>query len=79
MSDIKDLLVGVATLVGSLSAAFVLIWNTVVANRRGGGNKDVARKAATETAEKLLDAVADGEITPDEISDIKKSLRREEP
>jgi len=78
VSDLKDLLIGIATLVGSLSAAFVLIWNTVVGPRRGN-NKEVARKAATETAEKLLDAVADGEITPDEIDDIKNSLRREEP
>lgn len=78
MSDVKDLLVGIATLVGSLSAAFVLIWNTVVAPRRGN-NEKVARKAATETADKLLDAVADGEITPEEIDEIKKSLRREEP
>lgn len=79
MSDIKDLLVGLATLVGSLSAAFVLIWNTVVAPRRGTTSETVARKAATETAEKLLDAVADGEITPEEIDEIKESLRREEP
>lgn len=78
MSDVKDLLVGLATLVGSLSAAFVLIWNTVVGPRKGR-NEQVARKAATETAEQLLDAVADGEITPEEIDEIKKSLRREEP
>lgn len=77
MSDVKDLLVGLATLVGSLSAAFVLIWNTVVGPRKG--RNEVARKAATETAEQLLDAVADGEITPEEIDEIKKSLRREEP
>lgn len=76
MSDLKDLLVGVAILVGSLSSAFVLIWNTVVTPRRGN-NKQVARKAATETAEKLLDAVADGEITQEEIADIQKSLREE--
>lgn len=78
MGDVKDLLVGIATLVGSLSAAFVLIWNTVKGPRRNN-NEKVARKAATETADKLLDAVADGEITPEEIDEIKKSLRREEP
>lgn len=78
MSGIRDLLVGIAILVGSLSSAFVVIWNTVVTPRRGN-NKKVARKAATETAEKLLDAISDGEISPEEIADIQKSFRREEP
>ena len=78
MSDIKDLLIGIAILTGSLSSAFVLVWNTVRGTRKGR-NEQVARKAATETAEKILTAVADGEITPDEIDDIQTSLRREEP
>lgn len=77
MSDIKDLLVGISTLAGSLSAAFVLVWNTVVPRRHS--SKKVARRASTETAELLLEAVADGEITPEEIADIRKSLREEEP
>jgi hypothetical protein len=77
VGDIKDLLVGVSILIGSLSSAFVLIWNTIRPARRGG-NKQVARKASKETAIKLLEAVRDGDITPEEIDDIQASLRKEE-
>lgn len=71
MSEIGDLLIGIATLVGSLASGFVLIWNTVVGPRRA--TKQAAKKAATEVAEKVLEAIADGEITPEEIADIQRT------
>jgi hypothetical protein len=76
VSDVKDLLVGISILIGSLSSAFVLVWNTIIGPKRS--TRQAARKAATEAADKLLDAIADGEITPDEIAGIQRSLRGRE-
>jgi uncharacterized membrane protein len=72
VGEVADLLVAIATLVGSLTSAYVIIRQ----NRRGSSKQ--ARQAAAEAADKLLDAVADGELDPEEISDIKNSLRRGE-
>lgn len=77
MSEIPDLLVALATLVGALSSAFVLVYTTI--RRERGDNRKAANQAATETAAAVLDAVKDGEITADEIEGIQQTLRREEP
>lgn len=72
MRDLADLLVAVSTLVGSLAGAIVLVWTSVVAPRRE--HKAAAKKAANTVAARLLEALADGEITRDELEGIRRSL-----
>ncbi|TKG58906.1 hypothetical protein [Prauserella endophytica] len=76
MGEVRDLLVAIGSFVGSLASAFVLVWTTVVKPHRDA--KQAAKKAAKTTAEKLLAAVADGEITPEEVNDIRNSLEEEQ-
>lgn len=74
MSDFADLLVAIGSLVGTLVSTAVLIHNTWGKK----GTKRAARRASEETATRLLDAIADGTITPDEVETIKQSLREED-
>lgn len=69
MSAFSDAFVGITTGIGTLASATVLVYRTFFASKR------VARKASIETAEKLLEAMADGEITPEEIAEIQRDLR----
>jgi hypothetical protein len=69
-----DLLVGAAAFVGALTSAFVLVWNTV---RSGREPKQVAKSAAEETASAVLDAVEDGELSPEDVDAINRALRRQ--
>lgn len=74
MGELGDLFVGAAALVGALASAFVLVWNTV---RAGREPKQVAKSAAEETATAVLDAVADGELSPEDLEAINDALRRQ--
>lgn len=73
MGELADLIVALATLLGSVVSAFVLIKNARTP-------KDTVRRAAVDAAEKTLEAVADGELSPEEIEEIKQALHdRNEP
>ena len=72
MGEVADLLVAIATLVGSLTSAYVII------RQSGRRSSTQARAAAKDAADKLLEALADGDVTTEEITDIKDSLRRGE-
>lgn len=72
MSDVSDLLVAIGTLVSALAGAFVLVWTSVVQPRRQ--ERTAAKKAANTVASKLLEALADGEITREELDSIRDSI-----
>lgn len=76
MSDLPDLLVAIGTLVGSLGGTFVMVWTSVVQPRRE--QRAAAKKAASQVASRLLEALADGELTREELDDIRDSLENEE-
>lgn len=72
MSDVSDLLVAIGTLVSALTGAFVLVWTSVVQPRRQ--ERTAAKKAASTVATRLLEALADGELTREELDDIRDSI-----
>lgn len=76
MRDLADLLVAVSTLVGSLAGAIVLVWTSVVQPRRD--RAAAAKKAAAKATTRLLEALADGEITPEELDSIRKEIAADE-
>ena len=69
-----ELFIGLAALVGSLASAFVLVWNTVRGGRRP---EQVAKSAAEESAAAVVEALADGQLTADEIEQIRQVLDRQ--
>jgi hypothetical protein len=73
VSDLADLLIGIAVLLGAASSAFVLVWNTVRSGHKPG---QVAKSAAEESAAAFLDAIADGDLSPEELAQIRRSLSR---
>lgn len=75
MSELSDLLVAIGTLVSTVGGTVVLVWTSVVQPRR---QRDTAQKAARTATTALLDALADGEITPAELSEIRKLSEEEE-
>lgn len=77
MSDLSDLLVAIGTLVGSLGGTFVMVWTSVVQPRRE--QRAAAKKAASQVASRLLEALADGELSAEELAEIRGSLEEEEP
>lgn len=77
MSDLSDLLVAIGTLVGSLGGTFVMVWTSVVQPRRE--QRAAAKKAASQVASRLLEALADGELSAEELAEIRGSLDEEEP
>ncbi|MFD5244990.1 hypothetical protein ACFWIW_10625 [Amycolatopsis sp. NPDC058340] len=72
MSDFSDLVVAIPTGISILASTSVLVYRTWIAPKKA------AKAAGTETAEKLLEALADGELDADELRDIQQSLRKEE-
>ena len=77
MSDLSDLLVAIGTLVGSLGGTFVMVWTSVVQPRRE--QRAAAKKAASQVASRLLEALADGELSAEELAEIRGSLEEEGP
>jgi len=77
VSDLSDLLVAIGTLVGSLGGTFVMVWTSVVQPRRE--QRAAAKKAASQVASRLLEALADGELSAEELAEIRGSLEEEEP
>lgn len=77
MSDVSDLLVAISTLLGSLGGTFVMVWSSVVQPRRD--QKAAAKKAAGAVASRLLEALADGELSAEELAEIRGSLEEEGP
>lgn len=76
VSDLSDLLVAIGSLVTALSGAFALVWTTVVRPRRG--SKKAAERAAGDAVAQLLAALADGDLTREEIEDLRGSLEEEQ-
>ncbi|WP_139794832.1 hypothetical protein [Saccharomonospora piscinae] len=76
MSDVSDLLVAIGTLVSTLAGAFVMVWTSVVQPRRE--QRAAAQRAASATAARILEALADGELSPEELEEIRGSLEQEE-
>jgi hypothetical protein len=72
VSDFSDAVVAVTTGIGTLASTAVLVYRTGFAPKRA------SKAAATETAEKLLEALADGDLSPEELHDIQRDLRKEE-
>ena len=73
MSDLATLLGAIASLVtalGGASAGIILALRTSRKERPA---------AAEQAAELLLDAAADGEISPDELAQLRKQLRKGAP
>lgn len=66
-----DLFIGLAALITALSSGFALIWTTV---RSGRKPEKVAKSAAEESAAAIVDALADGKLTPAEIRKIREVL-----
>ncbi len=76
VSDVSDLLVAIGTLVSALTGAFVLVWTSVVRPRQQ--EQAAAKKAANSVAARIVEALSDGEITREELDDIRRSLDDEE-
>jgi len=72
VSDFSDAVVAITTGIGTLASTAVLVYRTWFAPKKA------SKQAATETAEKLLEALADGQLDPDELRDIQQNLRKEE-
>lgn len=72
MSAFSDAFVGITTGIGTLVSASVLVYRTWFAPKKA------SKAAATETAEKLLEALADGELSAEELHEIQRDLREEE-
>ena len=73
MSDLATLLGAIASLVtalGGASAGIILALRTSRKERPA---------AAEQAAELLLEAAADGEISPDELAQLRKQLRKGAP
>ncbi len=66
-----DLFIGLAALVTALSSGFALIWTTV---RSGRKPEQVAKSAAEESAAAVVEALADNQLTPDEVEKIRRVL-----
>lgn len=73
MSDFSDAVVAITTGFGTLVSTSVLVYRTWFAPKKA------SKAAATETAEKLLEALADGDLSAEELHDIQKDLRKEDP
>lgn len=72
VSDFSDAVVAITTGIGTLVSTSVLVYRTWFAPKKA------SKAAATETAEKLLEALADGDLSAEELHDIQKDLREEE-
>lgn len=68
-----ELFIGLAALVGSLASAFVLVWNTVRAGRKP---EQAAKSAAEQAAAALLQAVADGDLSREDIEQFRRALEQ---
>jgi len=71
---VGDLFIGLAALVTALSSAFALVWTTV---RSGRKPEQVAKSAAEESAAAVVEALADGQLTPDEVEQIRQVLGKQ--
>lgn len=69
-----DFFIGLAALITALSSGFVLIWNTVASGRKP---KQVAKSAAEESAAAVVEALADGQLSPEEVEQIRQVLGRQ--
>ena len=74
MDDLSTLLTAIAGLITAAGSVFALVWTTVRTSRR---ERPAAARGAVEqvVAEQLAAAAADGELTPEEISDVLKIYR----
>jgi hypothetical protein len=74
VSELRDLLIAISVAVPALASAFVLVWNTV----RGAQSKpqQVAKSAAEETAAAIRDALADDDLSEEDVAAIHQALRR---
>lgn len=70
METLAPLLTAIGGLITAAAGAFVLVWNTVRASKRE------RPAAAREVAEALAEAAADGEITPEELTEALQRLRK---
>ena len=73
MGDVADLLIAISTVLGSLASAVVLVWTTVRSGRRP---EQVAKQAADETATAVVEALADGQLSKEEVEAIRDALQR---
>lgn len=87
MGDLATLLSALGTFGGFVlsSAAFVIGWQRTSASERkdaaeNGAQraKDVAEVATERAFDKLLEKLADGQLTADELEEIREDLHRKE-
>ncbi|MBK1785143.1 hypothetical protein [Prauserella cavernicola] len=75
MSEVADLVVAIGGLIGSMVSAYVLLRSHVDRKREP---RRVAKRAASSSAAAFLDALADGQITPDEVEELRRALEDED-
>lgn len=69
-----DLFIGLAALITALASSFVLVWNTVTSGRKP---KQVAKSAAEESAATVAGAIAKGQLSPEEVEQIRRVLDKQ--
>jgi uncharacterized membrane protein len=73
VGGLSDLLGAVSVLVPALGSTFVLVWTSVRKDRRP---REVAKSAAEEAAAAVLAALADGDLSEEDVHAIQRALRR---
>lgn len=68
MSELAALLTAIGSLVTAGGATFALVWNTL---RNGPKERETA---ASRAVKRFVVAAEDGEITPDEVDEIRQEL-----
>ncbi|HYQ69070.1 hypothetical protein [Actinophytocola sp.] len=76
MSDLADLITAIAALLGALTSAGVLVWAILRSDRKP---ERAAKAAADNAAAAIVEALADGQITPDEVNTIRGTLQPPAP
>jgi predicted transcriptional regulator len=71
---VGDLFIGLAALVTALSSGFALIWTTV---RSGRKPEQVAKSAAEESAAAVVEALADGKVSAEEVEQLRQVLDKQ--
>jgi hypothetical protein len=73
VSGVSDLLIALSVLVPALGSTFVLVWTNVRKDRRP---RQIAKSAAEEAAAAVLAALADGDLSEQDLDTIQRALRR---
>lgn len=76
VGDLATLLGGIGSLLGGLTSSVALAIGFFRISQRERGR--AAESAAERAMDELLDAVADGQVTAEELEQVRRTLRHEE-